>query len=77
MAMQRVRKAVDPVTHEELEEIAMIWVDAALKLRDRDLRIMDRLVRSQNRIGMQQGLMPGDGAEERQISYARPAFVAH
>ena len=77
MAMQRVRKAVDPVTHEDLEEIALIWVDAALKLRDRDLRIMDRLVRSQNRIGMQQGLATGNRADERQISYAKPAFVAH
>lgn len=50
VAMQRVRKAVDPVPYDELEEIALIWVDAALQLRERDLKIMDRLVRSQDRL---------------------------
>ena len=49
MALQRVRNLVNPVSHRELEEIAMVWVDAALRLNDRDLKIMDRLVRSQNR----------------------------
>lgn len=50
MAMQRVRKAVNPVSYSELEEIALIWVDAALRLSERDLKIMERLVRSQNRL---------------------------
>jgi DSF synthase len=50
IAMERVRKVVDPVSYRELEDIAMIWVDAALRLKDRDLKIMDRLVRSQNNI---------------------------
>jgi len=77
MAMQRVRKTVDPVTYEELEEIALIWVDAALKLRDRDLRIMDRLVRSQNRVSARQDLISENSRGDRQISYARPAYVAH
>lgn len=49
LALQQVRKAVNPVSHEELAEIAMIWVDAALRLNQRDLKIMDRLVRSQNK----------------------------
>ena len=56
MALERVRKAVNPVTHRELEEIALIWVDAALRLRDRDLKIMDRLIRSQNKAVAQQPL---------------------
>jgi len=49
LAMQQVRKVVNPVTYDELEEIALIWVDAALRLTTRDLEIMNRLVRSQNR----------------------------
>jgi DSF synthase len=49
LALQQVRKKVNPVSHEELAEIAMIWVDAALRLNQRDLKIMDRLVRSQNK----------------------------
>lgn len=47
IAMERVRKLVDPVSYRELEDVAMIWVDAALRLTERDLRIMGRLVRSQ------------------------------
>jgi DSF synthase len=49
LALQQVRKSINPVSYEELAEIAMIWVDAALRLNDRDLKIMERLVRSQNR----------------------------
>ena len=51
VALQSVRQAMNPVTYEELEKITQIWVDAAMRLNDRDLKIMDRLVRSQDRIG--------------------------
>jgi DSF synthase len=51
VALQSVRQTVNPVTHEELENITQIWVDAALRLNERDLKIMDRLVRSQNKVG--------------------------
>jgi DSF synthase len=50
IAMQQVRKAVNPVSYQELEDIAMIWVDAALRLNERDLKIMERLARSQDRL---------------------------
>lgn len=49
LALQQVRKAVNPVSYDELAEIAMLWVDAALRLNHRDLKIMDRLVRSQDK----------------------------
>ena len=61
MALQRVRQAVNPVSYEELEEIALIWVDAALGLNDRDLRIMDRLVRSQDKAGRQRAVLADVG----------------
>ena len=51
VALQSVRQTVNPVTYEELENITQIWVDAALRLNERDLKIMDRLVRSQNKVG--------------------------
>lgn len=54
MALQRVRQAVQPVSFQELEDVAMIWVDAAMQLSERDLKIMDRLIRSQNRAGIPQ-----------------------
>jgi DSF synthase len=48
-AMNRIRKCINPVTYEELIEITRIWVDAALKLTSRDLRMIERLVQAQNR----------------------------
>jgi len=54
MALQQVRKLMNPVSYAELEQIAMVWVDAALRLKERDLKIMDRLVRSQNKFTQQQ-----------------------
>ena len=47
-AIQRAKQRVNPLTVEELYEITEIWVDAALRLSERDLKIMERLVRAQN-----------------------------
>jgi DSF synthase len=48
-AIHRAKQRVNPLTLEELYEITEIWVDAALRLTERDLKIMERLVRAQNR----------------------------
>jgi DSF synthase len=48
-AIEEVRREIAPVTHDELMRIVGIWADAALRLDERDLRMMDRLVRAQNR----------------------------
>ncbi len=53
-AIQRAKQRVNPLTMEELCEIAEIWVDAALRLKERDLRVMERLVRAQDRKVAQQ-----------------------
>ena len=50
LAMQRVRQRYNPVTREELMDITRIWVDAALQLETKDLKVMERLVRAQNRV---------------------------
>jgi DSF synthase len=41
---------MNPLSHEELVRIVELWADAALRLSERDLRMMDRLVRAQQRI---------------------------
>ena len=46
VAMQAVRQVTNPVTYEKPGTVTQIWVDAALRLNERDLKIMDRLVRS-------------------------------
>jgi DSF synthase len=48
-AIEAVRNDLDPVTREELSRVVGIWADAALRLEERDLRMMDRLVRAQSR----------------------------
>jgi len=46
-AVMRVRQHVNPVTRAELDAITDVWVDCALRLEDRDLRMMSRVVRAQ------------------------------
>lgn len=47
-AINRAKQRVNPLTLEELYDITEIWVDAALRLDERNLKIMERLVRAQN-----------------------------
>jgi DSF synthase len=53
-AVHRARRQVSPITREELDAVTDTWVDAALRLEDRDLKMMSRIVRSQMR-RMEQG----------------------
>src|SRR5256885_3170641 len=46
-AVLRARHLIHPVTREELDGIMELWVDAAMRLRERDLKMMSRLVRAQ------------------------------
>jgi DSF synthase len=48
-AVLRARQLVHPITRKELDDIADVWVDAALRLDDKDLKMMGRIVRSQMR----------------------------
>jgi DSF synthase len=53
LAVQMARQIYNPVTYKELMDITMVWVDAALKLSERDLKVMDRFVRSQEKLFVQ------------------------
>ena len=48
-AVYRARQFIHPITREELDGIVGLWVDAALRLSERDLKMMSRLVRAQMR----------------------------
>ena len=50
IALQKARHRLNPVTYQELMDITGIWVDAALQLNARDLKVMDRFVRSQQKL---------------------------
>jgi DSF synthase len=47
-AINRAKQRVNPLTIDELYDITEIWVDAALRLDERNLKVMERLVRAQN-----------------------------
>ena len=47
--IESVAREMNPLKHEELMRVVELWADAALKLSDRDLRMMERIVRAQQR----------------------------
>jgi DSF synthase len=48
-AMYQVRRRVNPVTLQELDDVVDIWVEAALRLSEQDLRKMSRIASAQDR----------------------------
>lgn len=47
--VRSVRTKLNRVPYEELLDITRLWVDCALRLSDKELKTMERLVRAQNR----------------------------
>lgn len=48
-AVHRCRDHVHPITREEMDRIVEVWVEAALQLEEKDLKMMKRLVGAQQR----------------------------
>lgn len=46
-AVLAMRDVVFPLTHDELKRIVLLWVDSAMMLPERDLKMMERLVKAQ------------------------------
>ncbi|MCX7962755.1 MAG: crotonase/enoyl-CoA hydratase family protein [Burkholderiales bacterium] len=46
-AVMQARKQVFPLTRAELDAVVGTWVECAMRLEERDLRMMERLVRAQ------------------------------
>ena len=49
-AVYQAAREVAPITLEELDRIVGIWADSCLQLRDRDLKVMQRLVSAQDKL---------------------------
>ncbi|MGD8525581.1 MAG: crotonase/enoyl-CoA hydratase family protein [Thioalkalispiraceae bacterium] len=49
IAIHQARNRLNPITIEELRDIADIWVEAAMDINEESLRVMERLVRAQDR----------------------------
>ncbi len=50
-AFRKAMQCTQPITPEEMLAVANIWADAAMRLRERDLRMMERFVRRQSERG--------------------------
>lgn len=50
LALQRARQRAHRISYQELIDITDIWVDAALSLSPKDMKVIERLVRAQNRV---------------------------
>jgi DSF synthase len=48
-AVEAARREVAPLTYDELSRVVTVWVDAALRLTPQNIRMMERLVRAQDR----------------------------
>jgi DSF synthase len=48
-SLLKIRQRCHPLPYDELQDVADIWVDAAFQLGPKDLKTMERLVRSQDR----------------------------
>jgi DSF synthase len=49
-SIYQIGREVNPITLTELDRIVQVWADACLQLRDRDLKVMHRLVSAQDRL---------------------------
>lgn len=49
-AVLQVRRRLQPLLYEELMEVKEIWVDSAMRLGPREIRLMERLANAQSRI---------------------------
>lgn len=77
MALQKARHRFNPVTYQEMLDITNIWVDAALQLTDRDLKVMDRFLRSQQKIfGKSQAGQPSVEAGQTSFMTRRKAEIS-
>ncbi len=49
LAMKHIREKVYGISHDELIETCNYWVDTAMNLSERDLKLMDRLIKAQDK----------------------------
>jgi DSF synthase len=61
-----LRQLCNPISRQELDAVAESWVDAALRLTDRDLRLMSWLMRAQQDRAV--GRDHGEAAEAARVA---------
>jgi DSF synthase len=77
MALQKARHRFNPVTYQEMMDITNIWVDAALQLNEKDLKVMDRFLRSQQKLfGKNAKAQPfGEATQRSAVAWRNPEMA--
>lgn len=71
LAIQQVRQRIAPLAYQELEDVLMIWVETAMRLTERDLRTMKKLVAAQSRYAIRNDSpAAAPAAQSDQLDYA-------
>jgi DSF synthase len=70
-AVLHTRNIVNPITREELDAVTDVWVEAAMRLEDKDLKMIGRIVRSQVR-----RMESGEPSEPRHQALAEQVLAA-
>jgi len=73
-AIQQVRQRLAPLVFQELMDVVTIWVDTAMRLTERDLRTMEKLVAAQERLAQRTGnTAVAPRTESARVAYAGAA----
>jgi len=57
-AILQIRKRIHPVTFEEMLDIGELWVNCAMALSPKEIKVMQRLIRSQDRMARSLSQVP-------------------
>jgi DSF synthase len=58
IGLQKARQLYQPITHDDLMDVCEVWVDTAMQLGPKDLRVMERLVRAQYKMNSNENIKP-------------------
>ena len=61
-AIHNVRQRYNSISYDELLDISLIWVDTAMQLNSRDLAVMARIAKMQDRMGTAEMLRSAESA---------------
>ena len=74
LGIQQVRQRLAPLVFQELMDVVKIWVDTAMRLTERDLRTMEKLVVAQDRLAQRTAnTAVAPRAESALVAYAGAA----
>lgn len=58
VGLQKARQLYQSITYDDLMSVCDVWVDTAMKLGAKDLRVMERLVRAQYKMNSNENIKP-------------------